>query len=1571
MSAPWWRSILRMRAPSASQRRRASRRLRRFRPLLEILEDRSLPSTLLPATFADTNVANPASAQFSLRGAIILANADSQDDVIQLAAGTYSLTRTGASEDASATGDLDVTKSAGTLTIKGAGSGLTVLDASSLGDRVLQVFAGANVVLSGVTLRGGQANGNGGGIANAGTLTIQESTVSGNTALAQHSSDRGGGIYNTGTLTVSDSTLSANHAGAPGAGFASRGGGIASSGTLNLTNVTVAGNDANDQGGGLEITGGTATLQNVTITGNNADSDNFGGGPGGGLRVAGGTATLTNTLVAGNTRSGEGSDDVTGTLDSDSSFNLIGDGTGLSGVTNGSNGNQVGSGNSPIDPQLTPVQNEGRPDTYALLPGSPAIDAGTSSGAPETDERGAPRSGAVDIGAYEYNPPAFVGLSPEALAYTEHDPPTPIDPGATVTDADNTDFAGGTLTVDFASGGTADDRLGLPDQGTGEGQVGVSGSTVTFSGAVIGTLSGAGTGVLVVTFNATADAGAVQAVLRDVTYFNASDNPAATRTVRFVLTDGDGGTSNPATRVITVTPVNDAPVAQPGSASGDEDTVISGIAVATDVDSPTLTYSLVSGPASGSVVVNPDGTFSYTPNANFNGTDSFTFQASDGALASNTATVTITVTPVNDAPVAQDGSASGDEDTVITGTAVATDIDSPTLTYALVSGPQHGAVVVNSNGSFSYTPDADYNGADSFTFQASDGALASNAATVTITVNPVNDAPVLNSAASPALAPVAEDTPDNGTRVADLIASVSPQVLITDPDAGALQGIAVTGVDGAHGTWQFSTDGGGTWADFGAVSDASARLLAADALTRIRFVPAPDFNGVVAGGLTFRAWDQTSGTNGGTADTSENGGPTAFSTGVATASVTVTPQPATHFRVTVSGEAVAGQPVSVTVTALDRYDTLANSYTGTVRLGSSDGAASLPGPFTFTAADAGSHTFLVTLFTAGAQTVTAQDTADGALQGGASVPVTDVPPANVSLNLSAAALDEGQSLALSGSFTAPGPQDTYTVVIQWGDGSPDTSFSLPAGARTFSAEHRYTDDNPTGTAADANEVRVTVTDNHGGAGGAAAAVTVRNVAPAVSAGPLSFLGIGVLFTGSGSFTDPGEDTWSATVDYGDGAGPQPLELNPDHTFALSHLYDREGSFTVTVSVTDDDGGTGSVSFFVNTFVAGPEQAAIAVAGPGQTVTASVAGITITLERSAEGTGLGAVVGALLPSGEVAAALPDADLLGASPAAQRLVTYDVRAINLSALDRATLTFEVESPDGHPPTLRVLDAATHALREVFGSRLVPGSLTVTQVPGTTRFRIRVVFDGTSDPELTDLTGTIFTVSIPLEQPPAPLTPAPTVVVSAAPPRGAAVDAGSEIALPFERTGFVSGSQRTLATTPPENPLTNFGAGGPDAPRPSDLALAQEVLSAAHSGFWDPAADAGGAAAANPQPPENSALPEEEEEALALPDILTRLFAEADAETFALPLAVPQAEGDGFAFPWAGTDLARPRTRPADESLPARGGPEAGAALALAVAGWAGLRLSPSEAARVLASTGRGPRSAGRWLRFRSEC
>ena len=177
--------------------------------------------------------------------------------------------------------------------------------------------------------------------------------------------------------------------------------------------------------------------------------------------------------------------------------------------------------------------------------------------------------------------------------------------------------------------------------------------------------------------------------------------------------------------------------------------------------------------------------------------------------------------PTNDAPIADDDAYSTNEDTPLVVPADGVllndaDPDGDSITAVLVSGPSHAAsFTLNADGSFSYTPVANWNGSDSFTYKATDGSVDSNIATVTITVDPVNDAPVLDNTSSMTLTSITEDlTTNTGNTVAQIIASAGGD-RITDVDAGAIEGFAITGVASGNGTWQYSTNGGGSWSNVG------------------------------------------------------------------------------------------------------------------------------------------------------------------------------------------------------------------------------------------------------------------------------------------------------------------------------------------------------------------------------------------------------------------------------------------------------------------------------------------------------------------------------------------------------------------------------------------------------------------------------------------------------------------------------------------------------------------------------------------------------------------------------------
>jgi hypothetical protein len=228
-------------------------------------------------------------------------------------------------------------------------------------------------------------------------------------------------------------------------------------------------------------------------------------------------------------------------------------------------------------------------------------------------------------------------------------------------------------------------------------------------------------------------------IYQPATNYNGSD------TLWFKANDGQADSALAAV-TITVTPVNDAPVAYAQSVATAEDTTKVITLSATDVDIDPLTYTVVTAPLHGTLSgVAPNLT--YKPATNYNGTDSFTFKANDGKLDSSTATVSINVTPVNQPPVANSQSVTTAEDAAKAITLAATDIDGDVLSYSVLTKPAHGALTgVGAN--LTYTPETNYFGSDSFTFKANDGQLDSATATVSITVTPVNDVPVMDQLAN-------------------------------------------------------------------------------------------------------------------------------------------------------------------------------------------------------------------------------------------------------------------------------------------------------------------------------------------------------------------------------------------------------------------------------------------------------------------------------------------------------------------------------------------------------------------------------------------------------------------------------------------------------------------------------------------------------------------------------------------------------------------------------------------------------------------------------------------------------
>jgi len=269
---------------------------------------------------------------------------------------------------------------------------------------------------------------------------------------------------------------------------------------------------------------------------------------------------------------------------------------------------------------------------------------------------------------------------------------------------------------------------------------------------------------------------------------------SGTDTLRYRLTQ-DGETSNEATLTLRILPVNDAPVLADRTLRLDEDTEASfdPLVGASDVDADMLVAAVVAGPAHGKLTVNTNGEFSYLPTANYFGADSFTYRVSDGRLSSGTATVTITVIPVDDAPVARDGALALNEggSLVIDLRSFGSDIDSGELRAIITAPPEHGTLGANADGTFTYRPAMGYRGGDALRFQLSDGTLLSLQATLTLTIGAANHTPTVVDQAYSVAA--------GGTLVIDPLASAADAdgdllfALLVDPPA---HGVLVVRSDG-------------------------------------------------------------------------------------------------------------------------------------------------------------------------------------------------------------------------------------------------------------------------------------------------------------------------------------------------------------------------------------------------------------------------------------------------------------------------------------------------------------------------------------------------------------------------------------------------------------------------------------------------------------------------------------------------------------------------------------------------------------------------------------------------------
>ncbi|MBR1212311.1 choice-of-anchor I family protein [Bradyrhizobium sp. JYMT SZCCT0180] len=354
---------------------------------------------------------------------------------------------------------------------------------------------------------------------------------------------------------------------------------------------------------------------------------------------------------------------------------------------------------------------------------------------------------------------------------------------------------GGVEQVVFADGQELD-RTGIDAAQVNRGPVAVDDTAATVVeddaafiipfASILGNDTDADLDTLAISAVSNALGGTVELVANGVKFTPAANfnGPAS---FEYTLSDGRGG-SDTGKVSFSVTAVNDAPVAAtPVAAQTDEDTQLVGQVGATDAEGDTLTYVVGTNAQHGTVSVNAQGQYTYAPALNFNGNDSFVIKVSDGIAPAVDVVVNVTVAPVNDAPtVTSPVAAATNEDTQLVGQIAASDVDGNALTYQ-AGAAQHGTVSVNAQGQYTYTPDQNFNGSDSFIIKVSDGIAPAVDAVVNVAVASVNDAPVtVNDVAT---------VGENQSTAFDLTANDTD---VEDGVSPTLSAFEVTGVSGIN-----------------------------------------------------------------------------------------------------------------------------------------------------------------------------------------------------------------------------------------------------------------------------------------------------------------------------------------------------------------------------------------------------------------------------------------------------------------------------------------------------------------------------------------------------------------------------------------------------------------------------------------------------------------------------------------------------------------------------------------------------------------------------------------------------
>jgi hypothetical protein len=675
-------------------------------------------------------------------------------------------------------------------------------------------------------------------------------------------------------------------------------------------------------------------------------------------------------------------------------------------------------------------------------------------------------------------------------------------------------------------------------------------------------------------------------------------------TVAVVFTDGRNITSftlNGASSV-TVAPGTSITVNALGVLTGNSNNTLGSIGVKVYLDGTLPTSASVSscfnvdpdiGPSSPSAPVPFNQSFSFT-----GPTAAGTYDVDVAIYSDNSCTATsgsdvlthdkgIKVQATNTPPTLNAiGNKAVNEGSTLTFTASASDTDTPaqTLKYSLVGAPV-GATIDENSGAFSWTPTDGPTQTVTFTVKVNDGNPGlSDEEQIAVTVN--NVAPTATFNAPPSAA--------GGSNIA--LSLTSP----VDPSS----------VDVAAGfTYAFDCGDGSGYGALSSTSTASCPTSGGTGSRNVKgkiqdkdgdYTEYPATVGISNVAPTSLAGGPYSGNEGSAISVTGSGNdpdggsvtflwtaPSACTFASATSastSVTCNDNGSYTLTLTVKDDEGSETPSTASLTVANVAPTATFNAPSSVDEGSSI-SLSLTSPVDPSTADVGAgFTYFFDCGTGSgygsgsstnthscATTDNGSRTVKGKIQdkdGESTEYTATVAINNVAPTVSAggnASINEGATFTRNGSFTDPGA-DTWTATVNYGDGSPAQALTLGA-SKTFNLSHEYADNG-------VFTVTVTVTDDDGGVGPASFTVTVNNVAPTVSAGADATMNEGSTFTRSGSFVDPGTDTWTATVDYGDGSGAQSLALSGKN-FSLSHTYADNGNYTITVTVTDDDSGAGT------------------------------------------------------------------------------------------------------------------------------------------------------------------------------------------------------------------------------------------------------------------------------------------------------------------------------------------------------------------------------------------------------------